>query len=145
MGGHLIVTEIGCRVNKYFVNRIYQDILRSDVFEINPVNLSGDLFVVEHPWWRNQIRDLQGRIRCQGVCIIGWRRKRRLAVLIHSFMISDCITQPGRIDLLDLLNHLKEPCPAWDAIGFQGWGYGQTNGLFCARRVCHHQVGGQRI
>ena len=90
MSGHLIVTEIGCCVNKYFVNRIYQDILWSDVFEIDAIDLPGDFLVVEHPWRRDQIRDLQGRVGSQCVCVIGWRRKRRFAVLIYSFMISDC-------------------------------------------------------
>ena len=52
---------------------------------------------------------------------------------------------PPGIDLLDLLHHLKEPGPAGNAVGFQGGGHGQADGLVRAALVRHHQVGGHGV
>ena len=39
----------------------------------------------------------------------------------------------------------QEPCPAGDAIGFQGRGDGQTDGLFRTPLIGYHKVGGHGI
>ena len=52
---------------------------------------------------------------------------------------------PSGIDLPDLLHHLKKPGSPWYPIGFQGWGYGQTDGLLCPAFIRHYQIGGHGI
>ena len=55
------------------------------------------------------------------------------------------IPLPLVIDLLDPLDHLKQPGPAGNAISLQGRCDRQTDGLFSAAQVRHHEVGVQWI
>ena len=52
---------------------------------------------------------------------------------------------PLGIDLPHPLHHLEQPGPTGNAIGFQGWGDRQADGLFRAALVRHHQVGGHSV
>ena len=53
--------------------------------------------------------------------------------------------QPPAIGLSNLLDHLKQPRPARNAIGFQRWCYSKTDSLVCSALICHHQIGVQRV
>ena len=60
---HLIgVQIIGC-IYEYFINRVRENIFRSDVFQVNTVNLGTILQIVCHTRWCNDIINLQCRIR----------------------------------------------------------------------------------
>ena len=52
---------------------------------------------------------------------------------------------PQGIHLLHLLDDLKQPGPSGYAVGFQGRGDGETDGLVCPAVVRHNQMRAQRI
>lgn len=53
---------IGC-IYEYFINRVRENIFRSNVFQVNTVNLGTIFQIVCHTRWCNDIINLQCRIR----------------------------------------------------------------------------------
>ena len=106
------------------------DVLRRHMPQVNIVYFRTVFQIQRHP--RRRCDVIHGKLRRSGqlCCAAGAANElspRRQAL-------------PMGIRLPDLLNHLEEPGPAWDAVGFQGGGYRQADGLLRAAAVRHHQI-----
>ena len=123
------------QIDKHLVDAVGKDILRRDVFQVDAINLRAPVDVVGHPGWGHQV------IQCQS-----W-------IFPHLRIVPGGVGKPPggglplppEVDLLDLLHHLEEPGPARNAVGFQGWGHGQADGLIRPPLIRHHQIGGHGI
>ena len=134
-GSHPVSAQIGCDIDKHFVNGIDVDVLRGNVFQINFVDPAADLHITRHLRRSGHIGKFQRRVGPQFRILAG--RTAEPA--------SRSLLKPQRIHFLYFLHDFKQPCPAGDPVCFQGWRYGQADGLLRAASVRHHQIGSHRI
>ena len=110
-------------------------ILRSYIFQINFVDTSTLRHIMGHLGRRDDI--VQRPVRVGGQLMS-----------VGSFACQGTargLQPPQGVHLAHLLDDLKQPRPAGDAVGFQRGGHRQADGLFGAGSVRHHQVGSQRV
>ena len=111
------------------------DILGSNVFEIDIIDPSAVFHIVCHSRRCCDITESQGGISCEQGGVI------RFAV---EFM-TRCIVFTLPIDLLNLLDYLKQSCSAWDTVGFQRRRNRKADGFLSSCDTSHHKICGKRI
>ena len=111
------------------------DILRSNVFEIDIIDPSAVFHIVSHPRRRGNITESQGGVSCEHGGVI------RFAI---EFMVR-CIVFTLSIDLLNLLDYLKQSCSAGDTVGFQRRRNRKADGFLGPADIRNHKIGRQRI
>ena len=124
-----------CKVNEHLIYGIHMDILGSNVFEIDIIDPSAVFHIVSHPRRRGNITESQRRVSCKFNGVI------RFAV---KFM-TRCIVFALPIDLLNLLDNLKQSCSAGDTVGFQRRRNRKADGFLGPADICNHKIGRQRI
>ena len=110
------------------------DVLGCDVFEIDIVDLRADLNVFRHLRRRDKITHRARRVSRQFIGVAALFKK-----------IAACFAPPFGVDLLDALDDFEKSCSSWDAVGFQGRRYRETNSFLRAAEVCHDQIGRHRV
>ena len=98
------------------------------ILEVDIVNLCAVLDILSHPGGCDNIVHQERRVPFQLNAIAGGIRALSLGV-----------------HLLDLLDDFKETGSAGDAVGLEGWGDGQTDGLFGTAQIGNYQVGSQGV
>ena len=111
------------------------DVLRSDIFEINLVDLCADFDIMRHLRWCDVIVNRQFRMRFQLSVIAGRAGK----LLVRSFCFAFFIC------FLNLLNYLKQAGTSWNPISFQGRRDSKADGFFSTAGVCNHKIGSHRV
>ena len=133
-GRHVVGLKIAGHVHHHLVDGVDVDILGRDVFEIDIINLRADLDVLRH------LR------RCDKIAHRARRVSRQLTRVIALFKeIAARFAPPFGVDLLDALDDFEKSCSSWDAVGFQGRRYRETNSFLRAAEVCHDQIGRHRV
>ena len=146
MGAEMVIGQVGGGVNKNLVNGVGVDIVRGDELQIGLVDLGGDLQIPGHAGRCNNEFDLQTGVFFQslGIC-------RSPGKVESSVLAPQCLLLPDRslqslgVGLVHPLHHLEQPGPSGDLVPFERGGDRQTDGLFSAGGVRHHQMGGQRV
>ena len=111
------------------------DIAGGDVLEVDIVDPGAPLHVVGHPGRRHDVVHGEAGVRPQ----------RRVAGGGAGELPSRRGPQALGVHLLDPLDHLEQPRPAGDAVGFQRGRHRQTDGFISTALVRHHQIGGQGV
>ena len=123
--------QVICGVDEHLVDGVGVDVLRGDVFEINIVNGRAGLHIKRHLRGRDDVVHLQLRVTAQFGVVVGFAGKSASRGGIPA----------QRVDLPDLLHHLKQPRPAGNAEGFQRRGDRKADGFVGAAGVGDHQIG----
>ena len=134
-GRHVVGVQVVGHVHEHLVDAVGEDVLRCDVFQVDAVDFGAPVDVVGHPGRGHQVIQRQGGVAPHLWVVPGGAGEPPARGL----------PLPPEVDLLDLLHHLKEPRPAGDAVGFEGGGHGQADGLVRPPFVRHHQVGGHGV
>ena len=134
-GRHVVGVQVVGHVHEHLVDAVEEDVLRRDVFQVDAVDFGAPVDVVGHPWRGHQVVQGQGGVLLHRPIVPGGAGEPPARGL----------PLPPDIYFLYLLHHLKESGPAGDAIGFQGGGHGQADGLVRPPLVRHHQVGGHGV
>ncbi len=132
---HLIGGQIMGHIQKHFVNGIHMDVLRRNILQVNLINPGTVFHIQGHPGRRHHVGKFQGSIGPQLGVIAGSAGKsppRRFG-------------PPPIIFLPHLLNHLEQPGPSRNPIGFQRGRYCQADSFFRTALICHHQIGNQGV
>ena len=111
------------------------DVLRRHMLEVNTVDAGAPVNIVGHPGWSHDIVEGQGRISPYLRVVRGSAGE----------LPARGIPLPLGIDLLDPLDHLKQPGSTGNAIRLQGRCDRQTDGLFRPIGVGNDEMGFQRI
>ena len=95
-------------IDQHLVDRVDMDIFRGDIFQIDVVNLGAHLHIVGHAWRRDD--EIQPKLR----------RNFELFVIAGAACqpVSGCALGAAEVDLLHLLQHLKQARAAGNAVGF---------------------------
>ena len=133
-GVEAVKIQIGRRVDEHLVYRIDVNVLRGDGAEIDRIDLRADVHVVLH------LRRRRDEIRFEGAVFQLVRENRFSPEGPESVR-----PPPFRVDGPHFLVHLEEPRASGDPVGFQGGGDGEADRLFCPARVCHDEIGFQRV
>ena len=128
--GELVGPEVGGGVNEDLVDRIDVDVLRGDVAQVDAVDVAADLHVMCHPGRGDDVVELQGRVTLQ----------LRVDAAPGAEALSRRIPAPVGVDASDCLHDLEQPCAPRNAVGFEGRGDGQADGLLRAARIGYDQM-----
>ena len=134
-GSHPISVQVVGQVHEHLVDGVGIDVLRCHIFQIDAVDLGAPVDIVGHPGRGHNV--VQGQ---SGILL-----NLRIAPGGAGELVAGGVPLPPGVHLRHLLDHLKEPGAAPNAVGFQGGGDSQADGLVCAALVCHHQVSGHGI
>ena len=134
MRRHLVGVQIGRHIHKHLIDAINMDVLWSHILQICLIDLFAHFDIVSHPWWSHDVVQLP-----VGMCF-QFYVVRRLAREMPSRIASPLV-----VHLLHPLDHLEQPCPSTNAIGFHRRGHGQADGLVRPAFISHYQVRGQWI
>lgn len=134
-GRQMVGLQVAGGVDEHLIDAVWVDVLRRHMLEVNAVDAGAPVNIVGHPGWSHDIVEGQGRISPHLRVVRGSAGE----------LPARGIPLPLVIDLLDPLDHLKQPGPAGNAIRLQGRCDRQTDGLFSAAQVRHHEVGVQWI
>ena len=101
-GRHVVGVQVVGHVHEHLVDAVGEDVLRRNVFQVDPVNLCAPVDIVGHSGRGHQVVQSQRR------------------VLLHRPVVprgageppARSLPLPPEVDLFDLLHHLEEPGPA---------------------------------
>ena len=130
VGREPVGLEVGGGVDEDLVDGIDVDIFRSDVAQVHAVDAPADFDVVGHLRRGDDVVQLQGGVGEQGGVFVGFAPETP----------SGGFPAPLRVDFGDRLDHFEQAGPAADAVGLQGRGDRQADGLVRARGIRHHQM-----
>ena len=134
-GRQMVGLQVAGGVDEHLIDAVWVDVLRRHMLEVNTVDAGAPVNIVGHPGWSHDIVEGQGRISPYLRVVRGSAGE----------LPARGIPLPLGIDLLDPLDHLKQPGSTGNAIRLQGRCDRQTDGLFSAAQVRHHEVGVQWI
>ena len=134
-GREPVGVQVGGGVHEYLVNGINVDVLRGDILQVYFVDLGAYGHVAGHLRRGHQVIHRQGGGGAQGLIVPGGAGEPP----------SGRLAEAAGVDLPDLFHHLEQPGPPRQAIGLQGGGHRQADGLFRPGGVRHHQVGGHGV
>ena len=124
-----------CKVNEHLIYGIHMDILGSNVFEIDIIDPSAVFHIVSHSRRCGNIAESQGGVSFKFYSVIRFAIEFMTRRLVFALPI----------DLLNLLDNLKQSCSAGDTISFQRRRYRKTDGFLGSCNISHHKIGRQRI
>ena len=135
LGGEVIGFQVGGGVDEHLIDGVDVNVLRRHILQVHLVDAGAVLHVQGHPGRGHQV--VQGHI----------------GMGLHLGVVPGGGGElPARgfplalpVDLLHPLHHLEQPGAAGNAVGLQGGGHRQADGLFRAGLVRHHQVGGHGV
>ena len=130
-----VETAVGRHVDEDLVDGVDMDVLRRDIFEVDPVDLRGDLHIQRHP--RPGDDEVQRQLRL--------RRERVGVAAAAGQRPAGCAPPPLGVHLPHTLVHLKQPRPAPDPIRLQRRRDRQADRLLRPLLIGHDEIRLQRV
>ena len=124
-----------CKVNEHLIYGIHMDILGSNVFEIDIIDPSAVFHIVSHSRRCGNIAESQGGVSFKFYGVIRFAIEFMTRRLVFALPI----------DLLNLLDNLKQSCSAGDTVSFQRRRNRKADGFLGSCDISHHKVCGKRI
>ena len=122
------------------------DVVRRNVLEVNFVYLRGDSQIPRHPGRGDAVAERAAGVSLYHGVVGGGGAEVPAAIFAPGGLaLAQGVLQALVVHGLHPLHHLKQPRPAGDAVGFEGRGHREADGLLGAGGVGHHEVGGQRV
>ena len=132
---HPVCVKVSRHVHKDLVDGINVNILWSDVFQVYLIDTCAVFNVFCHARRGSNVVNFPIFVHFEFLVLPRLSRQATERALVPSLIVN--FTQP--------LHNLKQSCSSSNAVGFEGRGNGQTDGLLCPAHVCHNKIGGERI